>query len=156
MSVSICVKDYLTGQRVKYDTLIHPTTQDAAHTAQAAHVPGDRVAKAVVLEDENGYVMAVIPASHKLDLEAVGRELNRNLALTQEPKLVDLFRDCEPGAIPALGQAYGMETVVDRSLADNPAVYFEGGDHLSLVRISGPDFRKLMADAPQRRISRHL
>jgi Ala-tRNA(Pro) deacylase len=68
--------------------------------------------------------------------------------------MIELFPRCEPGAVPALGQAYDMETVVDRSLFDNPEVYLEGGDHLSLVRVSGSDLRQLMSDVPQRDISR--
>ena len=155
MPLSESVKDYLSLHRVRYDTIVHSTTQDASHTAQAVHVPGARVAKAVVLEDDNGYVMAVIPASHRLDLQALGRELHRDLALTREPNLLSLFQDCAPGAIPALGQAYGMETVVDQALIENPAIYFEGGDHLSLIRVSGAEFRRLMANSLQRAISTH-
>jgi Ala-tRNA(Pro) deacylase len=100
--------------------------------------------------------MAIIPASHRLDLQAIHQEFNREFALAREPELVDLFKDCEPGAIPPLGQAYGIDVVVDRSLADIPDVYFEAGDHVSLIRVSGPDFRRLMADSLQRNISHHL
>jgi Ala-tRNA(Pro) deacylase len=156
MSISLTVEDYLTREGVKYETVVHSPTQDAAHTAQTAGVSGDRVAKAVVLEDADGYLMAVIPASHRLDLQAAEQELNRHLSLTDECDLVRVFVDCEPGAIPVLGQAYGVDTVVDRSLIGSPEVFFEGGDHLSLVRVSGSDFRKLMTNVPQRDISHHL
>jgi Ala-tRNA(Pro) deacylase len=65
-----------------------------------------------------------------------------------------LFLDCEPGAVPALGRAYGLNVVVDDSLAQEPDVYFEAGDHASLVHISGPSFQKLMADARHGRFTR--
>jgi len=112
--------------------------------------------KCVLLEDDNGYLMAVIPATHKVDLGAVHRELNRELGLATERELAELFRDCEPGAIPPLGKAYGIDMVVDRSLVDTPDVYFEAGDHRSLIHVSGGDFLKLVADSPQRSISRHV
>lgn len=57
---------------------------------------------------------------------------------------------------PMLGRAYGIDMVVDRSLADIPDVYFAAGDRSSLIHVSGRDFLKLMADAPQRHISHHL
>jgi Ala-tRNA(Pro) deacylase len=156
MAISASVKGYLSREGVDYDTLTHPATRDASHTAQAAHIPGDRLAKGVVLQDEKGYVIAVIPASHRLDLAAVARALDRDVAITRESELRELFQDCEPGAVPALGQADGIETVVDRSFTKCPAVYFEGGDHISLIRVSGSDFHKLTATSSRRYISRHV
>jgi Ala-tRNA(Pro) deacylase len=156
MTIPVSIQKYLDRLGVRYEVIGHSPTQDAAHTAQAAHVPGDRLAKSIVLEDDSGYLMAVIPTSHRLDLQAVDQELGRELGLAGERALLDLFEDCEPGAIPPLGQAYGIDVVVDRSLEDIPDVYFEAGDHLSLIHVSGPDFRRLMANSLQRHISHHL
>jgi Ala-tRNA(Pro) deacylase len=150
------VWDHLGREGVGYNTVMHSSTHDSAHSAQAAHIPGDQLAKCVLLEDENGYLMAVLPATHKLDLQAVRDELRRPLELATEREIVELFRDCEPGAIPPLPRAYGIEAVVDQSLADIADVYFEAGDHVSLIHVSGRDFLKLMSDAPQRHISHHL
>ena len=156
MAIAASVYDYLSRERIRYDMLVHPITQDSAHSAQTAHVPGDQLAKCVLLEDENGYVMAVLPASHRLDMQAVRDELHRPVGLATESEIASLFSDCEPGAIPPLAPAYGIEAVVDQSLGDIPDVYFEAGDHVSLVHVSGRDFHKLMSDAPHRHISHHL
>ena len=155
MTIAASVYDYLSHEGIRYDMLLHPNTQDSAHSAQAAHVPGDRLAKCVVLEDENGYLMAVLPASHRLDLQAVREELNRPVELATEREIIALFSDCEPGAVPPLAPAYGFDAVVDQSLGDLPDVYFEAGDHESLVHVSGSDFMRLMSDAPHRHISHH-
>ena len=40
-----------------------------------------------------------------------------------------LFKDCEFGAVPPLGLAYGMSTVIDDCLSEQPEIYFEAGDH---------------------------
>jgi len=108
-----------------------------------------------MLEDDKGYLMAVIPASHKVDLGAVHRQLNRALGLATDRELVELFKDCEPGALPPLGLAYGIDSILDQSLADAPDVYFEAGDHQVLVHVSGGEFLKLMANAPRGQISHH-
>lgn len=156
MTIPASVHDYLDREGVQYEVISHTATRDAAHTAQAARVPGDRLAKSVVLEDDSGYVMAIIPASHKLDLQAIGRELSRELVLANERELAHLFEDCEPGAVPPLGRAYGIDVILDRNFADTPDVYFEAGDHLSVIHVSGRDFRRLMANSLERNISHHL
>jgi Ala-tRNA(Pro) deacylase len=157
MPIAISVQEYLDRKHVKYDVLVHPPTQNAAHNAELSHVPGDQLAKAVVLEDDNGYLMAVLPSSHKLDLQALGRELHRDgLTFANERELTTLFMDCERGAVPPLGPLYGIETVLDRSLADTPEIYFEAGDHLTLIHLKGEKFRRLLDDVPQRSISHHL
>ena len=108
-----------------------------------------------MLEDDKGFLMAVVPASHKVDLGAVRRQLNRELGLATDRELVELFKDCEPGALPPLGLAYGIDTILDESLVDVPDIYFEAGDHRVLVHVSGSGFLKLMANAPRGQISHH-
>ena len=156
MTIAASVEDFLTREGVQYDTIVHAHTRDSAHSAQAAHVPGDRVAKCVMLEDDNGYLMAVIPATHRLDLRALHLELNRELGLATEREEVELFKDCEPGALPPLGPAYGIDMVLEQSLLDEPDLYFESGDHTALIHVSGPDFLKLTAGWPRRHISHHV
>lgn len=156
MPIAASVRQYLAREGVEYDTITHARTRDSSHSAQAAHVPGDRLAKCVMLGDDNGYLMAVIPSSHRLDLAALRQELNRDLGLASEREIMELFKDCEPGAVPPLGCAYGIDVVLDQSLGDMPDAYFEGGDHESLVHVSGRDFIKLMADAPRRIVSHRI
>jgi Ala-tRNA(Pro) deacylase len=156
MSVAISVQEYLLKEHIPYDVVVHSPTWDSARSAQAAHVSGDWLAKSVMLEDEDGYVMAVIPASHRLDLLAVRQELNRELGLSTEHTLASLFKDCAPGAIPPLGSAYGIDTVVERMLTRAPEVYLEGGDHCSLVHLKGQEFQRVIASSLQRHISHRL
>ena len=66
-----------------------------------------------------------------------------------------MFGDCELGAIPALGSAYGLEMVVEDSLVAQPEMYFEGGDHASLVRISAEQFGRLTTHAAHGHFSVH-
>lgn len=156
MTIAVSVRRYLAQEGVEYDTITHSRTRDSSHSAQAAHVPGERLAKCVMLSDDNGYLMAIIPSCHKLDLTAIRHELNRDLGLATERELMELFKDCEPGAVPPLGCAYGIEMVLDQSLGDTPDAYFEGGDHESLIHVTGRDFLKLMAEAPRRNVSHRI
>jgi len=155
MTIAASVQDCLAREGVHYDMIAHERTRDSNHTAQAAHIPGDQLAKCVMLEDNAGYLMAVIPASHMVDLGAVHRQLNRALGLATDRGLVELFKDCEPGALPPLWLAYGIDAILDQSLVDAPDIYFEAGDHQALVHVSGSEFLKLMANAPRSQISHH-
>ena len=140
------VENFLIEHDIPYDVLTHPHAASSLEAAQLAHVPGSRIAKTVVLEDDQGYLMAVIPASNRVDLSELHRQMRRNLGLATEAELQGLFDDCELGAIPPVGMAYGIETIVDDSLAEQPEIYFEAGDHESLVRVSGEGFEMLMED----------
>ena len=81
--------------------------------------------------------------------------LGRAVRLATEDEATELFPDCSIGAIPALGTAYGMNMVVDDSLAEQPEVYFEGGDHTSLVQISAEQFSWLTQKAAHGHFSTH-
>lgn len=147
MSIAKTVVDCLQKDRVSYDVVAHPRTVCARKTAESVPVPADRVAKAVVLSDGYRYVMAVIPASKYVSVKTLSRKLRRKLKLAREDRLSPVFKDCERGAIPPLGPAYGLETILDDSLVGQPEVYFEAGDHEELIRVSGEQFLSLLRQA---------
>jgi Ala-tRNA(Pro) deacylase len=146
MAIALTVSDYLAEHDVAYDVLTHPHTATSGQTAEASHVPGARLAKSVILEDDLGYVMVVLSSNRLVNLGELHRQLNRNLGLATESELGRLFTDCEVGALPAMGPAYGLETVVDDALAEQPDIYFEAGDHEQLIHISAEVFHTLMGD----------
>jgi Ala-tRNA(Pro) deacylase len=119
----------------------------------ARRLPAVCIAKAVVLEDRQGYLLAAVPAANKVAFRELEEALSRRLALATEAEIASLFRDCDIGAVPPVGAAYGMDVVVDDVLCDQSEVYFEGGDHESLVHVSGAEFGRLMGRAHHARIS---
>jgi len=127
--------------------MLHPHTESSHETAEAAHTPKDHIAKAVVVKDASDYAIVVIPASNWLKMDSLRRELNRDLHLATEDEIAELFDDCELGAVPPLGPAYGIETLLDESLTSLADVYFEAGDHVQLVHLSGEDFQALLSGA---------
>jgi Ala-tRNA(Pro) deacylase len=145
MTIALTLQQYLDDQDVPYDVMAHQRTLTARQTARVSEVPAACLAKAVVLRDGRGYVMAVLPASCRLDQAQLGRLLDRPVELAEEDEAQALFKDCEYGAIPALGQAYGMETVLDERLERVPEIWFEAGDHEHLVHLAGKRFQGLMA-----------
>lgn len=156
MTIAAKLKQHLDRAGVAYDTVAHPRTISALESAEAAHVPGDAVAKTVVIHHEEGYVLAVVPSSHRVDLTTLQELLDRRLGLASEREIDKLFDDCNSGAVPPVGAAYGLPTLLDRSLKGRPAIWFEGGDHRTLVQVSGTDFDRLMEGARQENFSHHV
>jgi Ala-tRNA(Pro) deacylase len=147
MTIAHTVKEFLEQSGVEYAVVPHPHSESSRQTAQVAHVPTDQLAKAVVLMDEVGYLMAVLPGDRHVGVETLSKKLGRKLELAAESRLVPVFKDCDPGAIPPLGPAYGMQTVLDDRLVGLPHIYFEAGDHEDLVRVDGEQFIRLMKEA---------
>jgi Ala-tRNA(Pro) deacylase len=156
MAMASTLQTYLSERGVQYDLISHPRTADSMHTAAAAHVPGDRLAKSVVLKDDQGYLIVILSSTHRINLGLLHEALNRSLGLATEAEVDALFADCEAGAVPAVGDAYGVDTVVDESLTACPEVYFESGDHVVLVHLSSGSFRKLTDKLLHGRFARHV
>lgn len=143
MSIAMTVQQYLEQKQVPFDVLMHPYTRSSMRTAEVADIPSERLAKAVLLEDTRGYLMAVVPANRHVHLGRLRRQLGRELTLASEQEVATMFADCMPGAIPPLGMAYGMEMIWDDSLMASPEVYLEAGNHQELIHMGGEQFMQL-------------
>lgn len=143
MTIPITIQDYLNRAGVPFDVIIHKRTACALANAHATHIAASTLAKGVLLKYPEGYVLATVPASRQVRLDEVGSCLHHPVSLASELEVTDLFKDCAPGAIPALGDAYEINTIIDDRLEGLRDVFFEGGDHYSLIHINGPDFDEL-------------
>jgi len=156
MAIASSLKSFLDEHGVQYEVIQHRPTPSAGRSAEAAHIPGDSLAKAVVLENHGQHLLAALPATRRLQLGRLHHELGEHVGLATEDELIGLFPDCERGAVPALGDAYGIDTLLDDSLADQDDIFIEGGDHVSLVRLSGEAFRSLLGAARRGDFSTHI
>ncbi len=144
MAIAHKLLAYLNQTNTVYETVAHHKTFSSNETADATHMWSDHLAKGVLLKDQKGYLLAVVPGNEWLDLKRLREELNRELQLLPEFEMQTLFNDCKPGAIPPFGEIYGIETVVDQSLLALSKVYFEAGDHEQLIGVSGEQFQMLV------------
>lgn len=147
MSIAVTLREFLDRKRIPYEIVAHPYSESSSRAAAQAHLPGDQVVKAIALADERGFLLVAIPATHRLQLGRLHRCYNRHMGLATEQDLSQIFDDCEVGAVPPIGEPYGLDVLVDISLTQCKDVYFEAGDHCDLVHMNGTDFRALMAGA---------
>ena len=145
MTVPMKVDNYLKVHRINYDVLVHRYSEGAYNTAVAAHVPMRQLAKAVLLvNNEERHLLAVLPASHLLDIKKLNTALNDTFRFVEEARLGDFFTDCSHGAVPAIGQAYGIPVVCDDCLYQPSQIFLEGGDHKALIQLDKDEFHLLM------------
>ncbi len=156
MAVAATIQAYLESHDVQYQVIEHPRTDNVKQAAVVAHIPPEQLARPVLLGDDVNYLLAVIPANHRLDLDRLNQVMARSLEMVDGEELELTFGDCEKGAIPPIGEAYGVDTVLDASLSHQASIYFEAGDHQHLVHMPGDDFRRLMEHVPRVQVSHHL
>jgi Ala-tRNA(Pro) deacylase len=150
------VASYLEAQGVPHEVVEHPTRYSAAADARAAGLEPDDAAKTILLRDDEGYKVAVIPASHRLDLHKL-RELlgaGSSLRLAAEHEIAADFEAFEVGAVPPFGPLLPAPEVVDRRLLEHDRVMCSGGDHRhgvmldpnEIVRIAKPQVGDVCQD----------
>ena len=153
MSVSASVQAHLSRKGVIYDLLNHPHSRCSLESARLARIPPDQVAKGVLTHDGENHLLCVIPSNHRLSISWLNKSMNGNFTLVSEHRLGEFFDDCEIGAIPALGQIYGLHVIWDVALVDRDDLYIESGDHENLIHVSKGGFMELMGGQEHMTIS---
>ncbi len=144
MSMSLRLQEFLDSKNVRFELLPHYPAFPAQKTAQSLHVSGKHFAKSVILHADGRLVMAVVPASHRLNLHDLKQELEAwCLEMAPESEVEKICPDCELGAFPPFGHFYGMETWVDRALSKSKEITFNAGTHTEAIRMKYADFAEL-------------
>lgn len=136
---------FLKENRSKYITLSHSPAYTAAEVAESAHIKGGHLAKTVILNADDQLIMAVIPASHQLDIETLRPVIGATeLSLSSEKEFRDRFPTCELGALPPFGQLYGMEIYIADCLSEDKLITFCAGTSTELIQMEYEDYQRLV------------
>jgi Ala-tRNA(Pro) deacylase len=135
---------FLTDKHVSFKRLHHQPAYTASRVAQILHVPGKEMAKSVLVRTSHGYVLAVLPANCRVDLDQLAQELGEErIGLASEDEMERVFPDCERGAVPPFGSMYDMITMVDETLTEDKEIVFEGQDHEEAICMTYQDYNNL-------------
>jgi Ala-tRNA(Pro) deacylase len=141
------VRRCLESHGARYHTVPHVPRFSAQETAQAAHVSGKHFAKAVLLKrSSNGiprYLLAVLPAHEKVNMERLSHLLGDTVSLASEGEAMQLFPGIELGALPALGELAGIPVVADACLPKAHWIVFHGGALTDLVEMRWADYARV-------------
>src|SRR5688500_12182219 len=137
----------LTAAGVPYEVLRHAavfTSEGAAAVRGTTLASG---AKALVCKADNRYVLIVLPADRKLAGKLVRKgEGVKSLRFATRDEVASLT-GLAPGSIPPFGSLFGLDTWCDKSLAAQPQINFNAGDHSISLSLTYADF--IAAEQPR-------
>lgn len=136
------IEEFLRKQKIAYSKTHHPEAFTAQEVAARAHVPGDRLAKVVVVKAGDAYALAVCPATYRVDLKKLSKVIGSEARLANEGEMENLFEGVQLGAEPPFGNLYDLPTYVDKSLAAGKELVFQAGTHEDTIAMAYGDYKK--------------
>jgi Ala-tRNA(Pro) deacylase len=145
MSMPRWIPETLQQEHVPYQIRHHRPCYTAQEVAAAEHVSGHRLAKVVVVKADDELVVVVLPASGKLDLDAVRQTLHcSQCRIASEREIAERFSDCEVGAIPPLPHWDGIRMLADmRIMQLQGPMVFQAGTHEDAIEMSYDDWKRI-------------
>ncbi|MCK5710703.1 MAG: YbaK/EbsC family protein [Deltaproteobacteria bacterium] len=145
MSVLKRLKEYLDENNIRYVSIDHSPAYTGQELAEAVHISGKEIAKTVILKAGGSYMMAVLPASRKINLDYLEEQITaKGLRLAEEDEIENLFPDCEVGAMPPFGHFYDMPVYAASALSEDEEIVFNAGTHTDAIRMSYNDYIRLV------------
>ncbi len=138
------IENYLGDHHMSYVHTVHRNALTARDVAHNEHISEHKVAKTVVFHGDNGYGIAVLPASALVDLQELRVLLGlTHVRLATEAELARLFPESELGAMPPFGNLFGLPVYLDSSLCNEDMIAFSAGTHRDAIHIRLRDFERL-------------
>ena len=147
MDLAISIKRFLDQQATDFELIRHKKTATLTEAAKAIGIHPSEIARAVILKDTQGFLMAVLPADRLINFNHIEKQLGRNLEPAPIEDVLELMKDCEPGAIPPIGLPYELDVLIDNSIKAKPTIYIEPGSHTSLLKMPLESFGALHSGA---------
>jgi len=145
MSVLKRLKEYLDENNIRYVSIDHSPAYTGQELAESVHISGKEIAKTVILKAGGSYMMAVLPASRKINFNYLEEQIAaKGLRLAEEDEIKNLFPDCEVGAMPPFGNFYDMPVYAASALSEDEEIVFNAGTHTDAIRMSYNDYIRLV------------
>jgi Ala-tRNA(Pro) deacylase len=139
------VINYLSSNAMPFRVLTHAPVYSAADLARGHHVGERNVIKTELYKADRRLAMAIVPADCTVDLAALSavlrtREITKVDAWEQER----LFNGCDVGAVPPLGNLYGIPVVADASFEQCGTVVFRLCSFSTSLSMDWRDYKHLV------------
>lgn len=119
---------FLKERHVSFQIAPHRSAYTAKSEAELLGLSEDYVLKIVMLRHDDGFAMAVLPASRKIDMDLLAKAVsNPTVRLATEDEIAVAFPAFELGAVPPLPDLLGVPAFVDPVVLDLREVAFADG-----------------------------
>jgi Ala-tRNA(Pro) deacylase len=142
------IAQYLADQHIRFETLYYPPAFTAQRRAAHLRIPGEYVIKSVLLRGPGGYLVAILPATARVNTEALSAALGGPVQIANADDVARVFADCEWGVTAPFGSRYGLPTYLDAGLPPNTELVLPADSHHEAVRVRCGDFER--AEQPRR------
>jgi Ala-tRNA(Pro) deacylase len=130
------VTEHLEQRGSAFELLPHRQAYTSTDEARALGIDAGEVLKTLAVRTGPGYVLAVIPASCRLELHLVREALSDHQArLASEEELARDFAGYQLGALPPLGALLGSQVFIDPEVLEHEIVVFAAGSQTESVRM---------------------
>jgi Ala-tRNA(Pro) deacylase len=130
----------LTAAGVPFDVLRHAAVFTSEEAAAVRGTPLASGAKALVCKADERLVLIVLPADRKLAGKLVRKSAGVKSLRFATREEVESRTGLAPGSIPPFGSLFGLDTWCDESLAEQPRINFNAGDHTISISMTYADF----------------
>lgn len=135
----------LKQNHIPFEIIPHSETFSSMKTAQVTHTKGMEFAKPIMINVDGKMVMAVLPASYTLDLKKIKEAMGASsVYLASERDFTPMFSDSDRGAMPPMGNLYGMEVLMDMDMMDDENIVFNACNHQEALRMSFSDYKRVV------------
>ncbi len=156
MSCNQKLINFLNANKIKYQVITHSRAYTAQEIAALVHIPGQELAKSVMVKMDGDLVMTVLPANFKINFELLSSVLGTDrVRLAEEDEFKSVFQDCEIGAMPPFGNLFNIPVYMAQSLENDEMIAFNAGSHTEIVRMPMEDYKRLV-DPIVVKISEHV
>lgn len=143
MTTSKKILKILDNLKVKYEVLKHKTVFTGYDLAQTLRRDVREIAKTLVVKADEIYVLVVLPASRRLDLEKLKKFLKaKRIEIAKEGVMNKVFK-IKPGAIVPFAKLYkNVPIYADKALLKVKKVIAGAGSYEDSVELKTKDFFK--------------
>lgn len=143
MPVPTTIKQLLDNQNISY----HVNSSEAGDNDPlfGQRMRNLSAIKALVLKDDKGKVQALIPSDCLLDLDALNRQLGRNLKAIHPSELQPFFQRHNLDSVPALPIMNGITSIIDeRVLERTEDILLDSGQRGHLLSLQITAFKQML------------
>jgi Ala-tRNA(Pro) deacylase len=142
MAIPKKLLNYLDKTKIGYKIIRHKTVYTAYDAAQTLKAKLGEIAKTLVIKADKNYLLAVLPASHKLDLGKLKKLIKaKKVEITKEGIMKKIFK-VKPGAVTPFGHIYKVPVYIDKSLLRAKQIIAGAGTFEESVVMTAKNFLK--------------
>lgn len=143
MPISQKLKDYLNKGKIDYEEIAHKTVYTAYDAAQTLKKNLSEIAKNLLIQSDKTFVLVVIPADKKLQLEKLKKALGaKKISIPKEEIMVKILK-IKPGALSSFGKLHKLETIVDKTMLKTQKAVMSAGSFTDSIFMKVKDFIQL-------------